>query len=186
MAGGRNDPYLGFNFNVEIDSLVVGGFSEVSGMEADTEIQEFREGGVNEYTHKRAGPTKYPSNLVLKRGISDAAGLWSWYADVLRGKIQRKTVSIVLLDSACEEQRRWSFQRAYPVKWSGPSLRAVSGEVAVEVVELAHEGLLPGAPSQSQQMGLGVEFSVQVNTAVSVSASINIGGAVNIQAGVEL
>jgi phage tail-like protein len=175
MAGGRRDPYLGFNFAVEIDSMVVGGFSEVSGMEADTEVHEFREGGLNEYMHKRAGPTKYTGNLVLKRGISDAAGLWSWYADVLQGNIQRKTVSIVLLDSACEERRRWSFQRAYPVKWTGPNLRAVSAEIAVESVELAHEGLLPGAPSQSQQMGLGVEFSVQVSAGISVSADISIG-----------
>src|SRR5271163_262360 len=102
--GGRNDPYLGFNFAVEIDSLVVGGFSEISGLEAETEVHEFREGGVNEFMHKRAGPAKY-TNLVLKRGISDAAGLWSWYADVLQGNVQRKTVSIVLMDSACEEQR---------------------------------------------------------------------------------
>ena len=179
MAGSRNDPYLAFNFAVEIDSLVVGGFSEVSGMEADTEVQEYREGGLNEYMHKRAGPTKYPSNLVLKRGISDAAGLWSWYADVLQGNIQRKTVSIVLLDSACEEQRRWSFQRAYPVKWTGPSLRAVAAEVAVESVELAHEGLLPGAPSQSQQMGLGVEFSVQASAEISVSARVSVSGSLN-------
>jgi|HubBroStandDraft_5_1064220.scaffolds.fasta_scaffold121742_3 phage tail-like protein len=180
MAGGRNDPYLGFNFAVEIDSMVVGGFSEVSGMEADTEVQEFREGGLNEYMHKRAGPIKYPGNLVLKRGISDAAGLWSWYAEVLQGNIQRKTVSIILLDSACQEQRRWSFQRAYPVKWTGPNFRAVSSEVAVESVELAHEGLLPGAPSQSQQMGFGVEFSVQVSASIDVSADVSISASLSI------
>jgi phage tail-like protein len=168
-TGDRKDPYLGFNFAVEIDSLVVGGFNEISGVEAETEVQEYREGGVNEFVHKRAGPIKYASNLVLKRGISEAAGLWSWYADVMQGKIERKTVSIVLLDSACEEKRRWSFQRAYPVKWVGPSLRAVTGEVAVESVELAHDGLIPGAPSQSQQMGMGVEFSVQTSGALSVS-----------------
>src|SRR5271169_2901497 len=159
-TGNRQDPYLGFNFAVEIDSLVVGGFSEISGLEAQTEVQEYREGGVNGFMHKRAGPIKYP-NLILKRGISDAAGLWSWYADVMQGNVQRRTVSIVLMDSACEEQRRWSFQRAYPVKWSGPGLRAAAAEVAVESVELAHDGLIVGAPSQSQQSGLGVEFSVQ-------------------------
>jgi phage tail-like protein len=155
----RKDPYLGFNFAVEIDSLVVGGFNEISGVEAETEVQEYREGGVNEFVHKRSGPIRYASNLVLKRGISEAAGLWSWYADVMQGKVERKTVSIVLLDSACEEKRRWSFQRAYPVKWVGPSLRAATGEVAVESVELAHDGLIPGAPSQSQQRGMGGKFS---------------------------
>lgn len=144
MAGDdRKDPYLGFNFAVEVDSMVVGGFSEVAGLDADIEVEEYREGGVNEYMHKRAGPVRYSSNLVLKRGVSEAAGLWSWYADVLQGKIKRKTVAIVLLDSACEEKRRWSFQRAYPVKWNGPHLKAVTGEVAVESVELTHEGLMP-------------------------------------------
>ncbi len=162
-TGDRKDPYLGFNFAVEVDSLVVGGFSDVSGVSAETEITEFREGGVNEFMHKRAGPTKYSGNLVLKRGISEAAGLWSWYADVMQGKIERKTVSIVLFDSACQEKRRWSFQRAYPVKWTGPTLRAAAGEVAAESVELAHEGLIPGAPSQAQQSGMGASFSVQIS-----------------------
>jgi phage tail-like protein len=142
-TGDRKDPYLGFNFAVEVDSIVVAGFSEVSGLQSEAEVQEYREGGVNEYIHKRAGPIKYSSNLVLKRGISDAAGLWSWFSDVMQGKVQRKTVSIVLMDSACAEKFRWDFQHAYPVKWSGPDLRATAAEVAVESVELAHEGLAP-------------------------------------------
>jgi phage tail-like protein len=144
----RKDPYLGFNFVVEVDSMVVAGFSEVSGLQSEAEVQEYREGGVNEYVHKRAGPIKYSSNLILKRGISDVAGLWSWYCDILQGKVQRKSVSIVLMDSACEEKVRWDFQHAYPVKWSGPSLRATAAEVAVESVELAHEGLAPKASSR--------------------------------------
>ena len=92
-TGDRKDPYLGFNFAVEVDSIVVAGFSEVSGLQSEAEVHEYREGGVNEYVHKCAGPIKYSSNLVLKRGISDAAGLWSWFSDVMQGKVQRKTVS---------------------------------------------------------------------------------------------
>jgi phage tail-like protein len=137
----RKDPYLAFNFAVEIDDLVVGGFNEVSGLQAETEIQEYREGGVNEYVHKRAGPTRYPTNLVLRKGISDTKALWSWYCNVIQGKVERKTVSVLLMDAAGDEKRRWSFQSAYPVKWVGPDLRAASSEVAAEIVEIAHEGL---------------------------------------------
>jgi phage tail-like protein len=96
---------------------------------------------VNEYIHKRAGPTRYPSNLTLKKGITDATALWSWYCNVMQGTIERKNLSIVLMDSAGNEQRRWNFLRAYPVKWTGPDLRAATAEVAAETVELAHDGL---------------------------------------------
>jgi len=142
-TGDRKDPFLSFNFAVEVKGLVVGGFNEVSGLQAETEVQEYREGGVNEYIHKRAGPTKYSSNLTLKKGITDTTALWSWYCDVIQGKVERKNVSVVLMDSEGQEKRRWNFQRAYPVKWVGPGLRATASEVAVETLELAHDGLAP-------------------------------------------
>jgi phage tail-like protein len=139
----RKDPFLTFNFAVEIQGLVVGGFAEISGLQAEIEVQDYREGGVNEFIHKRAGPARYPSNLVLKRGMTDATALWSWYCDVMQGKVERKNVSVMLMNSAGEEQQRWNFQRAYPVKWAGPNLRASASEVAVETLELAHDGLAP-------------------------------------------
>ncbi|HVW83628.1 MAG TPA: phage tail protein [Bryobacteraceae bacterium] len=142
--GGRKDPFGGFNFAVEIEGLVAGGFSEVSGLSAEVEIQEYREGGVNEFIHKRAGPAKYSSNLVLKHGMTDAKALWNWHWDVLHGRVERKNVSVLLLDRQGQEQRRWNFEKAYPVKWTGPELRATSSEVAVESLELAHSGLSKG------------------------------------------
>jgi phage tail-like protein len=146
MANGdRKDPFLGFNFAVEIEGLVAGGFSEVLGLQTEIEVQDYREGGVNEYIHKRAGPAKYPSNLVLRKGMTDARALWGWYRKVAQGKIERKNVSVVLLDSAGQEEKvRWNFGNAYPVKWVGPDLKGASSEVAVEVVELAHSGLAKG------------------------------------------
>ena len=142
-TGDRHDPVLAFCFAVEIGSLQVAGFSEVSGLQAEIEVQEYREGGVNGYVHKRAGPVKYASNLTLKKGITDSAELWSWYRDVMNGRIQRKQVDVVLMNSAGEERRRWKLQNAYPVKWTGPDMKAAASEVAVETLELAHEGLLP-------------------------------------------
>lgn len=138
--GERADPYLNFHFLVEIEGLVVGGFSEVSGLQVEIEVQEYREGGMNEYIHKLAGPTRYPSNLVLKRGLTDAA-LWIWHQEGRKGAIRRRNGSIVLLDSAGVEKWRWNFLGAYPVRWLGPDLRGGSNEVAVETLELVHHGL---------------------------------------------
>jgi phage tail-like protein len=140
--GARKDPLPDYNFAVEIEGLVAGGFSEVSGLEVELELQDYREGGVNGFIHKRAGPAKYASNLVLKRGITDVKILWNWYWDVVQGTVDRKNVSILLMDDSGEEKRRWNFAGAYPVKWTGPSLNAKNNEVAIEALELVHNGLM--------------------------------------------
>src|SRR5882724_8071302 len=96
------DPYLSFRFLVEIQGLVVGGFSEASGLTAETEFDEQREGGVNEFVHKLPKLTKYP-NLTLKRGLTDSEVLWKWHRDVTMGKVQRTTIHLVLLNSEGNE-----------------------------------------------------------------------------------
>ncbi len=143
-TGQRKDPLLSYSFAVEIEGLVAGGFSEVQGLQLEIEVHEYREGGVNEYVHKRAGPAKYPSSLVLKRGITDVRTLWSWHWDVARGNVERKQIAVLLMDGTGAEKMRWTFQGAYPVKWVGPDLRGNANELAVEAVEFAHRGLLKG------------------------------------------
>ena len=139
-VGDRNDPYSSFRFLVEIDGLVVAGFSEVSGLEADTQVEDYREGGVNDYVHKIPKETTYP-NIILKRGITDSDVLWKWHQDVVSGKIERRSGYIVLLDSEGNETWRWNFIDAYPAKWTGPDLRAESSAVALESIELVHNGI---------------------------------------------
>ena len=141
LLGIRNDPYLGFNFLVEIEGLVVGGFSEVTGLQIETVLETYREGGVNEFEHKLAGPTRYPSNLILKRGLTDIEALWSWHQDVTQGNIARKNGTIYLLDRQRLPAVWWDFMEAYPVKWTGPDFRADSNTVALETVELVHRGI---------------------------------------------
>jgi phage tail-like protein len=141
-VGERKDPYLSLRFGVEIGQQVIAAFSEVTGLDFETEVEAFREGGVNEYDHQLAGPTRFPSKLVLKRGMTDVDALWSWHQEVTNGLITRKDVSILLMDSAGEEKRRWSFRAALPVKWTGPQLRAGTSEVAIETLELVHRGLV--------------------------------------------
>lgn len=144
--GVRLDPYMGFNFLVEIESLLVGGFSEVSGLAVETEVTPFREGGQNAYVHMLAGPTKFP-NLVLKHGLTDVESLWQWHQEVATGTITRRNGSIYLLDRQRLPAMWWNFQDAYPVKWQGPDMRADSGTVAVETVELVHRGLVKSEAS---------------------------------------
>jgi len=143
------DPFASFRFRAEIDSLQVSGFSEVTGLALESQVETFRVGGVNTHEWQLAGPTKFPSRLTLKRGLADADALWSWYQDVMNGRIKRKKVTITLHNHADEEKWRWVFSKAFPVKWSGPEFRAGAAEVAFEAIELVHMGLEEGAPSPS-------------------------------------
>jgi phage tail-like protein len=139
--GTRIDPYGNFNFLVEIDGITRAAFSEVSGFDSSVDVIEHREGGDVTTPRKLPGMTKH-ANIVLKWGITDDAQLWQWHLDVTKGNVQRKNGSIVMLDTAGEERVRWNFFAAWPAKWTGPSLTAEGNDVAVETLELAHEGLV--------------------------------------------
>ena len=143
-VGLRLDPYLGFRFLVEIEGLIVAGFTEVSGLSAEVEPFAYREGGLNEFQHQLPGPVTYP-RLVLKRGLTDIDNLWRWHQDVRSGRVTRRNGSIILGgESVAHGLWRWNFVGAYPVKWTGPDLRAESATVAVESIELVHRGLSKG------------------------------------------
>jgi phage tail-like protein len=139
-VGQRSDPFLDARFLVEIDSLVVAGFSEVSGLEVELETEEYAEGGVNTHTHSLPTRFDYP-NLELERGVTDSRALWQWVEDALNGRIERKSGRVILLDSIGQEQWGWEFHEAYPIKWSGPELDADRASVAIEALELTHNGI---------------------------------------------
>ncbi len=143
-AGDRGkDPYLSFRFLVEIDGLIVGGFSEVSGLQVEIDTEEYQEGGVNDHVHHLIKAAKYP-RLVLKRGITDSDVLWKWQKQIVDGAITketRKTINIVLLDTEKNERWGWRCVDAYPVKWTGPDLNATGNNVAIESLELVHAGI---------------------------------------------
>ena len=139
-----SDPYQVFNFLIEIEGLVIGGFSECSGLEVETELFEYREGGLNEYMHNFLGPTKY-TPLVLKHGLTSIDGLWNWHQQIVNQGVnqvvKRRNGTIYLLDQQRNQAKVWNFKQAFPYKWTGPELRADSSEVAFESVELVHRGL---------------------------------------------
>jgi phage tail-like protein len=138
----RIDPYRAYNFLVEIDGITRAGFRECSGLDTAQDPIEYREGseGKNLTSKKLPGLIKY-SNVSLKWGITDDAELWDWRKKVMDAEIERKNGSIVLLDDAGEEKIRWNFVEGWPTKWTGPSFNATGNEVAIETLEIAHEGL---------------------------------------------
>jgi phage tail-like protein len=135
----RNDPYLGTRFFVEIDGIQHAGFSECSGLQVETEVTEYVEGGNNAFVHKLPGRSKF-SNVTLKWGTTDSHGLWDWYQAVVRGQVERKDISVVLYNSVHEEVRRWNLREAWPAKWIGSPFSASSAQPSIETLELAHHG----------------------------------------------
>jgi phage tail-like protein len=140
MQSTEDYPYLGFRFRIEIEGIIIGGFSEVSGLQSEIEVESIEEGGINDYVHKLPKKAKF-SNIVLKRGITDSDKLWRWYENILVGIIDRKLISIILTDSEGNEQWRWEIIDAYPIKWVGSELKAETSSVAFESLEIVHNGI---------------------------------------------
>ena len=132
-------PFMGYNFFVEFGGVVLGGFSEVSGLSSDIELESYEEGGLNGFVHQFPKHTTYP-NLVLSRGLINI-DLFRWYQATSKGSIQQLNGTIILLNSQQIPVMWWIFKNAYPVKWEGPQLNASSDEVAVEKIELVHQGI---------------------------------------------
>jgi phage tail-like protein len=135
-------PYLSFRFRVEFDNVIAGGFSECTGLLVETEVEEHREGGLNEFTHKLPKGTKY-GTLTLKRGFLDTTDLWDWHENVVAGQTQqRKNLSIILLDGEGNDKIRWDVREALPVKWSSSEFKSDGNTVMVETLELVHHGFV--------------------------------------------
>ena len=136
----RNDPLRNIRFRVEIDGEEAMGFSEVSGLSTETDVIEYREGTELPVLRKLPGLTKY-TNITLKRGITGSIDLWQWRKQIMDGDIQRKTVRIIVLDEAGNDRAVFVIREAWPAKYEASDLDASGNEVAIETLELAHEGL---------------------------------------------
>jgi phage tail-like protein len=146
MAVVRDDPYSSLNFTVNIQGILEDGrsvrasFAEVSGLDVEVTPIEYRNGSEDITVRKIPGLKKF-TNIVLKRGITGDLTLWQWMKTALDGQVQRANGTIVLLDDSRQEVLRWSFRRGWPCKLSGPVLRAKGNEIAIETLEICHEGL---------------------------------------------
>jgi len=155
-VGVRLDPVLGYNFLVSllnsssglaesvalsaIADVAVGGFSECSGLEMSLEIEQYNEGGRNGETLIFPTRVKW-SNITLKKGIGAGTALWDWHYGFVEGKGERRDGIIVLQNELHVPNNIWYFRRGLPVKYTGPTMNATQNSVAIESIEIAHEGL---------------------------------------------
>ncbi len=124
---------------ITFDGMPTAYFRSVSGLKVETEVIEFREGGTGD-VHKLPGRVKYP-NLVLKQGFSGASELQKWPFRIAAGQFEHKNATIVISDQKAQVVARYTLANAWPTKWEGPDFDASSNEVAIETIEIAHEGL---------------------------------------------
>jgi phage tail-like protein len=159
MTNGRDaerepDPYLPFRFGVFVGSRPIAGFSEVTGLTMEVETEEYQEGGLNSHTHKL--PVRVTqSTVTLRHGLGDSPLLYAWTHPSVYGKFVRLPISVLMHDHEGEPTWGWTLSDAYPVRWTGPELQADGNTVAMESLELAHEGLvkIPGLPVVSETIG---------------------------------
>ncbi|MBX0331208.1 phage tail protein [Oscillochloris sp. ZM17-4] len=128
-------------FYVLIDGVTQAVFTEVGGLQIETEVMDYAEGGNNGFVHRLPGRTRV-GTVTLKRGVVGTNELFQWYRKIAAGTIDRRHLSVVQYDAAGAELIRWSFDQAYPIRWVGPQLQADGAAAAVETVELAHAGLI--------------------------------------------
>ena len=110
-------------------------FTEVSGLQVEMQVMEYEEGGTNTFVHRLPGRLKV-GNVTLKRGLTKSNEFLRWCM-----KLERRNVTVVMYDSTGQPVIRWNFANAYPVKWVGPQFTADSSTLAIESIELTHEGL---------------------------------------------
>lgn len=142
MPADRNDPYRNFNFKVEINGQTMADFSEVSGLGMEINEADYRSGNEGSNSVRKVpGLTKF-TNVTLKRGVTKDLTLFNWMKNIHDGIADRRTVEIVLMDEGSKPVVRWKLANAWPIKWSGPSFNAKGDDVAIESIELAHEGIV--------------------------------------------
>lgn len=152
-TGRRSDPLPAYNFYISLvqnagtlqkavfgsEQVAAGGFSECTGLEASLTVEEYAEGGLNGYVHKFPTRMTY-SNIVLKRGVGFSDELWRWHEAYASGEGKRSDGLIVLKNEIGLPIKSWKFVRGLPMKLTGPSFNAGQSAVAIESLEIVHEG----------------------------------------------
>lgn len=149
MAGEKEDavwPLPKFYFSVDIGDMGTNlPFQEVSGLEIETQMIEYRAGNSKAFSTIKMPGIEETGNVTLKKGVFVKDNkFFDWYAKIKMNTIKRESVTIKLLDEAGKPTMVWKLANAWPTKITGTDLKSDGNEVAVETLEIAHEGLTVG------------------------------------------
>lgn len=139
----RKDPYRNSRFKLEIDGIIQAGFSEVTVPDTSTDVVEYREGVDEPHLRKLPGLNKF-SNITLKYGTTDSSmELFNWRKLVMQGKMKeaRRNIAVILMNEEGAPAGRWEFENAWPSKYDPADLNAKGNDVAIESMEIVHEGM---------------------------------------------
>lgn len=141
QPGVAPDLYRNYNFKLLIQGIAEGHFTECSGMGVRVHPIRYREGGTNQVVHVLPGAVDY-ADVTLRYGLTSSRELWDWFMAGVKGRVERKNVSILMLDSqGVNEVMRWDLINAWPSEWRGAPLDALQREIAIETVTLVFETL---------------------------------------------
>ncbi|HET6211414.1 MAG TPA: phage tail protein [Micromonosporaceae bacterium] len=141
QPGNWVDPYRAYNFKLLINGVTEGHFTEVAGLGVQVERISYREAGNNAIVRAIPGRVTYAA-VTLRYGLTASTELWDWLMTAVEGRVSRRNVSVVMLDSSgVAEVLRWNLINAWPQEWYGAPLDAMSRELAIDTLILAHEGL---------------------------------------------
>jgi phage tail-like protein len=139
--GGWVDPYPAYNFKVMVGGEAIAHFTECSGISVDVATAEYREAGQAAVVHQIPTITTY-HDITLRYGLTSSTAMWEWFLATAQGRVQRKNVTIFLLDAAGSTPvLQWDLIGAFPKRWNGALLKATAREVAIEEIVLAYETL---------------------------------------------
>ncbi len=134
-------PLPKFHFQVKWDSNVMS-FQEVSGLDIEAQTIEYRSGDSKEFSTVKMPGIKKTGNVTMKKGVFKSDNkFWDWFNQIKMNTVKRVPVTISLLDEAGSATMVWTLANAWPTKITGTDLKADGNEVAVESIEIAHEGL---------------------------------------------
>ena len=139
--GTFTEPYRAYHFKLMIGGVTEGHFTECSDIAIAVDAIKYREGGQSQVTHSLPGQVEY-SDVTLSYGLTASRELWDWFMTGVQGKVDRRNVSIVMLDTdGVNPVIQWDLIRAWVRKWEGPHFHALSREAAIEHLTLVCERL---------------------------------------------
>lgn len=137
----RPHPLTASHFIVAIDGIANTLVREVCGLEASIDVIEHQEGSDKATSARKLPGLRKFTNITLKRGFTSDLSLWNWFNGALSGNVVCANGKITLVDEQSKPIVSWLFRNGWPCKWTGPCLNATSNDVAIETIEISHEGL---------------------------------------------